>query len=212
MRSRLSLAFAVGIAAALIAPGAASAGFSVLVNDDFFNPNVVTPHLGDSVAWAPNGATTVHNHTVTQDQALFDSGPETNNLHYVIAPSAGTFLYHCKVHGAKGGVGMSGVVKVAPEQRATKLKRGEIQIGVGWAHSGSDTGDRYDVRYKGPGTEHRYKSWLKNTTDEEGSFGAGNEPVKVKPGKKYSFQARSETSLTGKHSDWSPALKVTAGV
>jgi len=205
MRGRTPLAIAAAAMLSLAIPASASAGISILVDDDFFSPEVSPANAGNPVFWSSNGTTT-NIHNVTQDKNLFDSGPASTSLSFQRTVSAGTFPYYCDQHGDKGGVGMSGKLKVKPVQLARKRQAGLV-IGVQWG--GADqTGDQFDVRYKGPGTDGKYKTWLRNTELESGEFGTNNDPVRVKPDKTYSFQVRSESSITGKGSGFSPALKV----
>src|SRR5262245_45926605 len=92
---------------------------SVSVVDNVFGPKVVTIRVGESVTWSSSGA---NPHTVTADSGAFDSSPScpttlSSCLHsgdsYTHAfSSIGTFPYHCKIHGASGGIGMAGVVVV----------------------------------------------------------------------------------------------------
>jgi hypothetical protein len=89
------------------------------VRDNFFNvvsavPGQGTPHAtiqpGDQVVWEWVDS---FPHSVTADDESFDSGVR-------FAPddwertfnSAGTFDYHCILHGGHGGLGMSGSITV----------------------------------------------------------------------------------------------------
>lgn len=208
MRGRIPIAVATLVAGALLAAPASAGGTDTIqVGDDFYEPEKYKGSVGTDVNWLPDpGAGGEHN--VLASGKLFDSGPLTTTIDYTISPSAGTFAYYCEAHGTRSGQGMAGTLKVPPSQ--SMMKRGGDVFGVEWAPLGSDTGDRYDVRYKGPGTDGKYKTWLKNTNSESGTFGAGNEPTNVKPGKTYSIQVRSEDSSNPdkRKSDWSPALKV----
>jgi LPXTG-motif cell wall-anchored protein len=118
LRGGLVAAFAaVLLVVALEVPAFAA---SVSIVDDAFAPKTITVHAGDTVTWSDNG----HDpHTVTADSGAFDSSPSCPSdvstcLHFGATYShtfstAGTFAYHCKIHGAAGGVGMSGVILVA---------------------------------------------------------------------------------------------------
>lgn len=90
-----------------------------VVMDNFqFDPANLTVRACDKVTWmhnqaAPQGV----EHTVTSDSGIFDSrgnNPAARMLlgqsfsHTFAAP--GTFPYHCVVHGAPGGGGMSGTI------------------------------------------------------------------------------------------------------
>jgi plastocyanin len=87
--------------------GTASAAATVQATDQkVFDPTTVTINSGQAVSWQNNGSLP---HTVT-----FDNGPSFNqNLDSGSSvqrtfSSAGTFKYHCLVHGAS----MSGTVIV----------------------------------------------------------------------------------------------------
>jgi plastocyanin len=207
MRSRAPLAIAAAAVVSLAIPGSASAGLSVTVNDDFFDPTVMPGREGDIVLWSSNGGSTFDEHNVKQDQNLFSSGAPSTSVNFQRTVSAGTFAYYCTEHGGRGGVGMSGKLKMKPTLISPKRRAGAV-IGVEWAKS-DQTGDQFDVRYRGPGTDGKYKTWLKNTDQGSGMFGANNHPVRVKPDKNYSFQVRSERSDTDKGSEFSPPLKVS---
>jgi plastocyanin len=211
MRGGIPIAVAALVAAAaLAAPASAGDTDTILVDDDFYDPEKYSGSIGTDVRWlSDSGALLAHN--VRASGKLFNSGPLTTDTDYTISPSAGTFAYYCLEHGTRGGGGMAGKLKIPPRQAATK--RGVDVIGVAWAEGSNNTGDRFDVRYKGPGTDGKYKSWLKNTDEEEGIFGEGDDPANVRPDKNYSFRVRSEDSSdpSKRNSDWSPTLKVTAG-
>jgi len=92
---------------------------SVSVVDNAFVPKVVTISVGQSVTWTSSGS---NPHTVTADSGAWDSSPgcpastssclQNGQSFTHTFSSIGTFPYHCKIHGAVGGVGMSGVVVV----------------------------------------------------------------------------------------------------
>ena len=210
MRSRTPLAITAAAVLSLAVPGSASAGLEIEVKDlgpsGVFDPDPVKGPAGSTTGWFSSGGSTTNFHNVRQDKNLFNSGAASQSFNYVVTPSAGTFPYYCTEHGAPGGVGMAGKLKIKP--RLGSAKGASAVIPVDWGE-GTDTGDQFDVRYKGPGTDGKYKTWLKNTDQGSGDFGLGNDPVRVKPDKTYSFQVRSESSLTGKGSGFSPALKVS---
>lgn len=114
-----SLAAAVLIAAFVAACGGsgASQGQQVAANavtivDDAFNPTAITVAKGTSVTWTATGS---NGHTVTADDASFDSSNGSgatlaagSTFAHTFA-TAGTFAYHCKVHSS-----MHGTVTVTP--------------------------------------------------------------------------------------------------
>lgn len=207
MRHRIPIAIAaMAAAAALAVPASAGLAVQIQVSDDEYEPKKAEVGVGQDAHWFVTGPTDEHN--VVATGKLFDSGPLVDEVDYTITPSAGTFAYYCESHGTRSGSGMAGTLKVPPIEASTK--RGDDIFGVQWAVAESDTGNRYDTRYKGPGTNGEYKTWTKNTSEVEAVFGQGNDPVNVKPGKTYSVQVRSEDSSDPKKrkSDWSPALKL----
>jgi plastocyanin len=85
---------------------------TVNVNDPMsFDPSTVNIKAGDTVKWVWTGSI---GHSTTADDDSWDSGvhngPYTFNQTF---PTAGTYPYYCSVHGAPGGVGMSGTVVVS---------------------------------------------------------------------------------------------------
>ena len=77
----------------------------VFIKDDLFSPSSITVSKGSSVTWTNKGSNT---HTVTSDDALFDSGDKTPGQTYTLVfDSIGTFPYHCMHHSV-----MHGSVKV----------------------------------------------------------------------------------------------------
>lgn len=117
----LALGLTALTAAAVAAP-AGAASKTVEMRGQSFNPPTVQIFVNDSVVWEHNGGGA---HTVTADDGSFQSSPDCTVTLGIASgcmnqgssythpfESAGTFPYHCKVHGASGGQGMSGVVVV----------------------------------------------------------------------------------------------------
>lgn len=79
-------------------------------------PQATTIAAGDTVTWTNNDFT---GHSVTADDGSFDSSPSCpptclsngDTFTHTFA-TAGSFPYHCRIHGAAGGVGMSGTIIV----------------------------------------------------------------------------------------------------
>ena len=102
----------------------------IRAGDNFFDPADRTVTVGAKVRWTNVGQ---RPHTVSSDTGVFESGRES--AQWLRAPAtfeytfnqAGTFPYFCVLHGAAGGVGMAGVVRVvqaaaqpgAPSMRIT---------------------------------------------------------------------------------------------
>ena len=94
-------------------PQPAAARTELAFADDTFTPKSLSLPVGATVVWSRSGGT--HPHTVTADDGSFDSGllrAQQGFEHTFDAP--GTFAYYCDVHGAPGGVGMSGTITVTP--------------------------------------------------------------------------------------------------
>lgn len=100
---------------ALAAPVLAST--SVSIGDNFYSPETVTITAGDTVVWDyPSSGGSVH--SVTADDGSFNSSPGCpGNTDACMQPgdsyshtfsSAGSFSYHCEVH----GFSMAGTVVV----------------------------------------------------------------------------------------------------
>ena len=85
-----------------------------------FEPSELTIVEGDTVTWTNSGG--LHNVRADDDDFRCASGcdgqggdgdPSTANWSFsLVFSDAGLIPYHCEVHGAPGGVGMSGVVEV----------------------------------------------------------------------------------------------------
>lgn len=98
-------------ALALLAPlGARAATVDVTVGPgNSFSPKSVTVQAGDSVRWTSAGGT----HNVVADDGTFSSGAPGSGWTFTRTfASAGSFAYYCELHGAPGGLGMSGTVTV----------------------------------------------------------------------------------------------------
>jgi plastocyanin len=165
-------------------PVVAAITTQVDVNDGkFFSPKAVSTSVGDSVHWAASG---VDDHSVTQDDLVFDTGTARAGITLTKTFSAGTYPYHCKKHGVNGGT-MKGTVTVAPQVATAPAG---LAFTVKWAAVGTDTGTSFDVKYRV--ASGAWKTWRTNTTAKSMVFGKGG-PVAVARGKTYSFQVRSGT-------------------
>jgi plastocyanin/glucose/arabinose dehydrogenase len=98
--------------AALAVPGRAQETYEVSVQDNFFSPDEITINVGDTIEWVSTGTTFAHN--VVADDGSFDSGVPTSSAFTfsVTFDEPGTYQYYCELHGAPGGIGMSGVIIV----------------------------------------------------------------------------------------------------
>ncbi|MGH2607804.1 MAG: cupredoxin domain-containing protein [Tepidiformaceae bacterium] len=81
---------------------------SVAVLDNLFNPGQRSIKVGDEVNWDWNG-TNAHSVVGTFDGAAVDSGQKSGSNRFTFKfEKAGTFEYHCGVHGAA----MSGKITI----------------------------------------------------------------------------------------------------
>ena len=75
-----------------------------------FDPEEVRIQPGDTVVWSNQGSKT---HTVTADDRSFNSGDiKPGQTYSRTFEKEGFYYYYCRLHGARGGVGMAGVVIV----------------------------------------------------------------------------------------------------
>lgn len=207
MLGRYAVACTVALTAAVLA-APASASVGIEVGDNFYDPRKATLDLGDGSfdwTWGTNG-TTANQHNVVQDEGLFDSGPPVTTMPggFSVTASGGSFPYYCTLHGAPGGIGMAGVVKVRPV--AGEKQGGGVR--VSWASDETTTGTKFDVRYQARSRKgkKKWKPWRKKTKKTSGVFGRKKEPVKL-GNKPVKLQVRSRQGKA--RSDWSPKLKLT---
>jgi plastocyanin len=175
------LAAAGVVAAGLLASPGVAATTDVEANGaKRFNPQTVTAAVGGSVHWFSTADGV--DHTVTQNNGVFNTGALADAFTFTRKFSAGTYPYHCEKHGADG---MVGTVKVGPQVSSAPAG---LAFTVKWAVAGTQTGTSFDVKYRvGSGP---WKTWRTNTSAKSMVFGKGG-PVAVARGKTYSFQVRS---------------------
>ena len=78
--------------------------------DDYFDPQVLRVDPGTTVEFKNDGR---NPHTVTADDGSYDSGILTDGAEFsLVYASPGAYSYFCKLHGAAGGIGMSGIILV----------------------------------------------------------------------------------------------------
>lgn len=79
---------------------------SISVGNDFYSPSATTVKVGTSVTWTWNSSGV--DHSVTLDDGSADSGVKSSGTFSHTFSTAGTYKYHCKVHGSA----MSGTITV----------------------------------------------------------------------------------------------------
>ena len=95
---------------AAAAPAEQTTKAAVGVKDSVFDPPAIAVAVGTAVTWTNTGALP---HTVTADDASFDSGTLAagTGTFSKTFDTAGTFAYHCTFHGSPG-TGMAGTIIV----------------------------------------------------------------------------------------------------
>jgi plastocyanin len=94
-------------------------GPTVQVRNNFFDPNIITISVGQTVTWVwANEQIGLHNvlpdaGTIPGRSGAPETGPTTFSFTFT---EVGTFRYFCQEHGAPNGVGMSGRVVVGEIQ------------------------------------------------------------------------------------------------
>jgi len=91
---------------------------TVLVNDNRFEPVSIAVSVGEVVNWFWPAGSAGHNIVPDDGNAPATSGAPAGYPKYLsfTFENPGVYRYHCAVHGAPGGVGMSGSVTVmAPD-------------------------------------------------------------------------------------------------
>jgi plastocyanin len=202
----LGVTLAAGIAL-VAAPGAWAQGSEpIIVEDDEFSERVegaVAASDGFTWLWSLG---VVNEHNVLQDDRLFRSGnPKTTGSFDLPGISAGTFPYHCEVHG--NGV-MDGVLRVFPDLSFNTPTGGPVTIDVEWAlEDAPPTGDQFDVMYRIE--DGRWKHWKRNTARGSAVFGRNSQPATVRPNKGYAFKVRSELERNpSRASKFSPPVAI----
>jgi plastocyanin len=109
----VSLAFVVAL------PGAAQGNQNVAMQSNKYAPRDLSARVGEAVTWMNNDGI---GHSVTADDGSFDSHPdcgmplgrclERGERFTHSFMRTGRVPYYCRVHGGKGGQGMSGTVTV----------------------------------------------------------------------------------------------------
>jgi len=188
-------------------------GGAALVTIEFDDENEFSPRTASYALLEGNfyfewgdvgdGGNSLRRHNFVQDDRLFRSGdPTKTGGNLALSVSAGKFDYYCQVHGGPGREGMSGRVQVKPI-RGPAFPDG---IPVDWALDGSETGNRYDVRFKVDNGD--WRPWKNGAAARDDVFGAGGDPVNYNATREYRVQARSTVaSDPGRRSGWSPTLR-----
>jgi plastocyanin len=117
MRSRVAVLAAL-IAIFLSAWPAQAATTNATIQGFAYHPEPITISVGDTVVWKNLDTAT---HTVTDTKGSFDSGDIGFNKTYSHTfNSAGTFTYHCTIHGFTGTLKVTASTTTKPATTTTK--------------------------------------------------------------------------------------------
>jgi plastocyanin len=107
---------ALGLAPSFGSVAGGSGETLVTVVDDSFDPEIIVVPVGTTVTWTHRGKSP---HSITADNGSFDSGRLGPGGRYSFTfRQPGLHPYHCIYHGAAGGRGMAGVVRVGSDVTA----------------------------------------------------------------------------------------------
>jgi plastocyanin len=82
---------------------------AISMNANSFSPNTVTINSGTVVTWTNTDSM---NHTVTADNGSYNKSLAPGESYSLTFTIRGEYKYYCALHGAAGGVGMSGKIIV----------------------------------------------------------------------------------------------------
>lgn len=134
----------------------------VTVGDNFFSPSNLTIQAGDTVRWSNAAGGNLHD--VTADDFSFASQTTAQFTFTMTFEDPGNVPYHCTVHGAPGGVGMSGTItvegaggggttadlvlqEISVNNDINYQPGGELTIEAEITNSGSETSSAYAVDF-----------------------------------------------------------------
>jgi plastocyanin len=87
-----------------------SGALAISMSSNSFSPGNITVTSGTRVTWTNTDSMP---HTVTADNGSYNSGAMSPGQTYALTFTAkGEYTYYCAIHGAKGGIGMSGKITV----------------------------------------------------------------------------------------------------
>jgi hypothetical protein len=174
----------------LLVPAAPAHAASVSIVDFAFSPATAKAVQGDTVTWTNEG---IFTHTATQDGplALWDSHAIVpGDTFDVRLPAAGSYPYHCTVHGMPATVRIPLIVDQTAGSTAT--------VFTFTLASENQYGFRYDVQKKVNGD---WKDWKVGVTGPKVQFQA------AKAGTMW-FRSRLRRLSDDAATDWSPKTKI----
>ena len=192
---------------------------TVDVLDNAFDPESVTITAGDTVTWDVTGA---NPHTITADDGSFDQSVATGDTFEQTFDTPGTYAYYCRIHGAAGGVGMSGTIVVeaaaaspSPSDTATSTPTAtptgseSAQAATGSLQVSDQTGDGTSVTVDSV-TISGGDGFVVVHADQDGAPGPVLGHAPITEGTTADLQVPFDTPLTLDQTVW-PMLHVDAG-
>lgn len=99
----------MAVTTAMAATNPTAAGATVSISNFQFTPQVLSVKAGTTVTCVVKEGT----HTVTADNGAFASDNLSAGQNFTFTfTTPGTYRYYCSFHGGKGGVNMSGMIRV----------------------------------------------------------------------------------------------------
>ncbi len=189
-------ALIAALCAALLLPGTASAAVTFTLTDNHVSPTSATFQYGTNVVW--QSTNTNNTHTVTADKFGLFSFPmpshTTNSVNYTFE-RAGSFGFHCQIHGS-----MRGTVNVGMTVNNSTPAVGQM-ITITFASTGAPSGMYEQVQKRKVGG-----TWKTISTNNIGTTVTWTPPK----AKTFQFRARLIQTAGNVMSNWSPLLVVAA--
>ncbi len=215
MRPSRIITLSVAMLVSLLLPAAGQAQTTTVeVADNSFQPGTVTVEPGGSVTWNTTGN---NPHTITAEDGSFDQSVGNGATFEHTFESAGTYAYYCKIHGAPGGVGMSGtvVVEAASESSPASSESAESS---GGSSSAEVTGSLTVADQTGDGTSVRVASvtiegsdgFVVVHSDQDGGPGPVLGHAAISEGTTTALDVPMNTPLDADQTVW-PMLHFDAG-
>ncbi len=204
----------------LAVPAAAQSTVDVEIQDSSFAPADVTVEVGDTVTWTQASGLP---HSVTADDGSFDSSPDCaggseclgdGDVFSHTFDEPGEYAYYCRVHGAPGGVGMSGVITVTAADSGSEDGAEDESDTTGAEVTGSLTladqsGDGSSV-VVAEATLTGTDGWIVVHADDGGAPGPVIGHVALPEGTSSDVEVALDQALTADATVW-PMLHIDAG-
>ena len=121
---RAALARACVVLAVVLTMAAPALAQDVDVDSNFFSPADLTVSQGDTVTWNLIAGF----HSVTANDASFDSGAPMGTTFQHTFATIGSFPYYCAVHSSSTGTAMNAIIRVVAASGGDQYRRGRPRI------------------------------------------------------------------------------------